>query len=275
MWVPLHEASNEPNPFHERRLKGKWLTVEICGSGPWPSWTVCTQFKNQELFMVPDGDNHSRAVVAWLSDDSSEPTLLAIVNRFLSALVWKDGRPLWAGSFHPSRDYPTPIGVRGRDRMRQVTNCAPSFLFETDDVQQLLALALHREAVCANLVQYQYLAFYKIINIEHDKGKDQTKWIADNLSKVREDRAIQSLNAIRGRGEDDVAAYLYEDHRCAIAHSYQENQRLDPDDPGGLIRVREALPLVRALAWIVMTEDLGIKPWSDSFREDYERRRAL
>lgn len=274
MWVPLHEASNEPNPFRERRLKGKWLTVEICGSAPWPSWTVRTEFKNQELFMVPDGDNHSRAVVAWLPDDSSESSLLAIVNRFLSALVWKDGQPLWAGSFQASRDYPTPIGVRGRNRLGRVTDCAPYLLVETENAQQLLALALYREAVCANLVQYQYLAFYKIINIENDKGKDQTRWIADNLPKVREDRAIQSLNAIRRRGKDDVAAYLYEDHRCAIAHSYQENKRLDPDDPGGLSGVREALPLVRALAWIVMTENLGIKPWRDSFREDYEGRRA-
>ena len=120
-----------------------------------------------------------------------------------------------------------------------------------------LALALFREGLSVNLIPYKLLGFFKIINILRHKGPDQIQWIRDNLRHIIDEEATARVAAIQGT-ESDVAKYLYESGRCAVAHAFDQRNVVNPDDPADLIRLQEDLPVIRALARVAIEREFGI-----------------
>jgi methylamine utilization protein MauJ len=136
------------------------------------------------------------------------------------------------------------------------------YLPDPNDPKAKLALALYREGLSVNLMPYQFLGFFKVINILRDKGKDQQQWIREYLQHVTDKDALTRIAAIRTNGTD-VAEYLYGSGRCAVAHAFDQNNVVNPDDPADLIRLAEDLPVIRELARLAIEREFGVKSKRD------------
>ena len=136
------------------------------------------------------------------------------------------------------------------------------YLPDPSEPKAKLALALYREGLSVNLMPYQFLGFFKVINILRDRGKDQKQWIRENLRHITDKNASTRIVAISTSGTD-VAEYLYESGRCAVAHAFDQNNVVNPDDPADLIRLSEDLPVIRELARVAIEREFGVKSKRD------------
>jgi hypothetical protein len=116
-----------------------------------------------------------------------------------------------------------------------------------------------------NSVPYEFLGFYKIINIVHAGGNDQMRWINEAVNHIDDHIALQRLAEIR-REDPDVGRYLYVSGRCAVAHAFNEPV-VDPDDPADTQRLARDLLLMRRLAEYCIEHDLGVKSMATIGRE--------
>ena len=96
----------------------------------------------------------------------------------------------------------------------------------------------------------------------------QKQWIRDNLQYVTDKDAIARI-AILTSAEPDVANYLYVSGRCAVAHAFDQNNVVNPDDPADLIRLHEDLPVIRELARVAIEREFGVKSTRDFQRENH------
>jgi hypothetical protein len=77
------------------------------------------------------------------------------------------------------------------------------------------------------------------------------------LPTLKDDLAVSRLRVL-GKSKPDVARYLYESGRCAIAHAYAD-PIVDPDDVAELHRLSEDVHIVKEIAEQLMERDLGIR----------------
>jgi len=124
------------------------------------------------------------------------------------------------------------------------------------DTKQQLAVALYREAMSVNSIPYQFLGFFKIINILHKDGPAQKAWIKATLPRLTE-RYLQDRLLALSNTEPDVAAYLFESGRCAVAHAFSD-PLIDPDDLTHLHRLSADLEVVQALAEYFIKYELNV-----------------
>jgi hypothetical protein len=122
--------------------------------------------------------------------------------------------------------------------------------------EQKLALALYREGLGSNNEFYQFLSFFKTLNIRYSNGPAQIDWINANVSSLN----IPTPRVAELQTSDpnaDVGTYLYNQGRCAIAHAAVQPIR-DPDDPTDLLAIRKDLPVIQELARIFIEKELGV-----------------
>jgi hypothetical protein len=82
---------------------------------------------------------------------------------------------------------------------------------------------------------------------------------------IDEQRAKQRASLLM-ETEGNIGRYLYGSNRCAIAHA-GGTPTADPEDPADMRRLREDLPLVRALAEHAIEHAFGIKSATTVYRE--------
>jgi hypothetical protein len=117
-----------------------------------------------------------------------------------------------------------------------------------------------------NSVPFQFLGFYKIVNVLNERGAAQKAWINVTIPKITDYRAVERIREIR-KSEKDVATYLYESGRCAVAHAFAEPV-VDPDDPKDTKRLSQDLPVIQALAEFVIDAELKLKS-RDTYRREH------
>ena len=142
-----------------------------------------------------------------------------------------------------------PFGVIGAGRF--------DYLPDPTDPKAKLALALYREGLSANLMPYRFLGFFKVINVIRNSGQEQKHWIRANLQHVIDPKAQARITAIQN-AHHDVADYLYGSGRCAVAHGFDPQNVVNPDDPTDLIRLSEDMPVIAELARIAIEGELGV-----------------
>lgn len=135
------------------------------------------------------------------------------------------------------------------------------------DPKARLALALYREAVTVNSVPFEFLSYFKILNIFWQDKKNTTKGgivtheIVDGIRNImpllKDSLAIDRISAI-SKKNSDVAAYLYQSGRCAIAHAYA-TPLVDPDDVTDVHRLSADMPIVREIAEHLIESELNIR----------------
>jgi hypothetical protein len=242
----------------------KWMNLGVSGQAGWPREQCEVCFGGAQLVLMPRTEDTMASVHIEVSK-LDHVDAMTLVNRFLSLLSWCEGQPLinhygWSGN-------PVPVAVRAQNPVRSVSE---HFVFAREPLgeqRQRLALALYREGNNLNSVPYQFLSYFKILNIFWRGGKEIKKELASILPEITDARCRERIAAITNAG-DDPAEYLYRHGRCAVAHAYSD-PLVDPDDASDVRRLSEDLPVIRAVAEHLISTELNISRclWEDAPKE--------
>lgn len=235
-----------------------YLNVGIDGATCWPTEETCISFGGHNLVLKPATKDTEQSVHINLIGIANVEAL-TLINRFLSILAWCDDQGIenlygWSGN-------PNPTSVPKRLRLTGSSIAFPFYREPEEDSKAKLALALFREGLTVNSTSFKFLSFFKVLNIFwKDKFKsgqnDLIEGIRGYLNKLTDELAINRLEKITHQ-EQDVAKYLYESGRCAIAHAYSE-PIVDPDDVQQLRRLSEDIHLIKNIAELLIENELHI-----------------
>jgi hypothetical protein len=170
------------------------------------------------------------------------------LNHLLTVLSWEHSiaiaRRTGSGIIGARRPLPWTSGVRSSMGLL----VEPQWLFRTDfskfSTEKWLAMALFREALNARSVFYEFLNYWKAIEVAFPQVPARIAWIDSTVEKLHFEREriaeIKSSNA-------SVADYLYSDSRCAIAHVGRE-PFVNPDASEDSRRLARDAHIVKDLA---------------------------
>ena len=238
---------------NKTELKG-YRTVGIDTQIPWPAKEQVVTFRGREFQLLPGSDTLSRMIRVKTETGFTQVDADKLILELLSALAWAEQ----AKAVTTFGNWCTaPLNI-GKGPMGMIGAGHFDYLPDPPDPKAKLALALYREGLSVNLTPYQFLGFFKVINIIKHGGDGQMQWIKDNLQHVTEKRALARLAVVQ-KSEPDVAKYLYVSGRCAVAHAFDQKNVVNPDDPADLIRLSEDLPVIRELARIAIEREFGVK----------------
>ncbi len=240
----------------------RWLHVSVKGSAAWPTEETTVEFGGHKLILKPATRDTEQSVHINLRG-ISDVEALTLINRFLSILSWCDDQPMenrygWSGN-------PVPVAVPRESRVVGSSIAFPFGRRLESDEKARLALALFREGRTVNSTPFEFLSYFKILNIFwKDKwltitGHRQNpliEGIRATLPKLRDDLAVSRVRAL-GATQPDVPKYLYESGRCAIAHAYAD-PIVDPDNVSDLRRLSEDLYIVKEIAEYLIETELRV-----------------
>ena len=124
------------------------------------------------------------------------------------------------------------------------------------DPKARLAIALYREAISVRNTPYEFLGYFKIINILNSDPKVQIAWINGTLPLLGDVRAKDRISELQN-SHADIGAYLYGSGRCAVAHAFG-TPTVDPDDPNDIFRLSADMPVARSLAEHLISNQFGL-----------------
>lgn len=236
--------------------------------GDLSSWPRCEHtiiFKGVELLLRPETAEHSASVVIRINNKiDSYKKALEITREFLSALCWIE-RINIKDTITTGGSTPIHVGNSKKFdfRVYGLGIFEEEFLPEVTDKKQKLALALYREAHYLNSIFYQFLSFYKIINVVYRKDKDQIKWINQAVKKIERGQTIRTSEGIDRimeleREGGNIGRYLYGSCRCAVAHADPKNN-MNPESVDDEQKLQKDLPVIKRLAEYLIENELGIK----------------
>jgi hypothetical protein len=137
-------------------------------------------FEGHEIILRPETDTLAPSVALSYAPPLEEAYRL--VRRFLSSLAWAERGHLReigaSGGTHA-------IGI-GKGPMARLIDprFRADYLPAPADPKARRALALYREALGLESIPYQFLAFYKVVNILYERGPDQKAWINGIVDKL-------------------------------------------------------------------------------------------
>ncbi len=250
--------------------RGEWVVACVLTDWGWPAKVEEIVFRERSIFMLPmartEGDNPTNsypAVAIELSEGEAFEAGQVIISHFLSSLTWVGGRAIrvndWSGGNIPR---PT-VGFTGPRSVVRDFYCP--YLPDPQGRNERLALAFYREGLGLNEVAYQCLSFFKVLNIFLRTGKAQEAWISAAIPLIKGYGTEPRIQQLRNAGED-IGRYLYGSNRCAVAHAGGD-PTADPEDPKDLRRLRDDLPVVKALAEFAIEHHFGIKSSMTVYRE--------
>jgi len=239
-----------------------WVNVGIKGSAIWPNEETKINFGGHELLLKPATRETEQSIHINLKGISNIDALI-LINRFLSVLSWCDDQPMenrygWSGT-------PVPGTVPKEARISGSIIASPfGFPFYRDiekSKKTKLALALFREARTINSTPFEFLGYFKILNIfwkdKYSNGQNALiEGIRNSIPELTDDLAIRRLKTLHA-SESDVPKYLYESGRCAIAHAFAD-PIVDPDDVSDLRRLSEDIHIIKAIAEHLISAKLGV-----------------
>jgi len=231
----------------------RWMNLGVSGQCGWPDRQLEVTFGSYRFVLMPRTKSNS-ASIHLETRHANQLEEMTAVNRFLSIVSWSYKDSLrneygWSGN-------PIPVAVPAGNLVRSIN---PHFLIRWNPLsepKQRLAVALYREAMSVNSLPFQFLGFFKIINVLHKSGPAQVGWIKETLPKLTDSHLQERLAALH-KSEPDVAQYLYESGRCAVAHAFAD-PLVDPDDLTDLRRLSADLHVVRALAEHLIEHELHV-----------------
>jgi hypothetical protein len=145
----------------------------------------------------------------------------------------------------------------GKGSGRTISDAPIEYLPDPADERARRALAIYREACAVNVIPYQFLGFYKIVEILFRKESEQIQWVNKVAANLTSLDGIERVQSFRSKGQN-LGKYLCYVGRCAVAHAHDAGV-VNPDDPIHMRRLAEDLPIVRALAEYLIEFELGVK----------------
>jgi hypothetical protein len=219
---------------------------------------------NDDEFMFQFGGRQYR----WLNGSPEADTVISVamtkdedsakveeeLNHLLTVLSWEHSiaiaRRTGSGIISARRPLPWTSGVRSSMGLL----VEPQWLFRTDvsklSPEKWLAMALFREALNARSVFYEFLNYWKAIEVAFPKVPIRRTWIDSTVDKLHFEQEriaeIKNLNA-------SVADYLYSDSRCAIAH-VGHDPFVNPDASEDSRRLARDAHIVKDLAKLAIQQ---------------------
>jgi len=250
-----------------------YCTVGVDTQIPWPTKEQVVGFCGREFQLLPGSDTLSRMIRVKTEPGFTQIDADKLILELLSAMAWAEQ----AEAVTTFGNWCTaPLDI-GKGPMGIIGDGHFDYLPDPTDPKAKLALALYREGLSVNLTPYQFLGFFKIINIIRNTGNEQKQWIQENLPHVTDKAALKRIADVQST-EPDVANYLYRSGRCAVAHAFDQANVVNPDDPADLIRLSKDLPVIRDLARIAIEREFGVKSerdFHDEHRYELEGFRSL
>lgn len=228
---------------------------------PWPLNPVFAEFDGHDFMLAPETVTAPDRIEMEVQPGEDHPTAMAVLNRFMSALAWVEGKKLRAASV---MGIGHPQGGMGKGNARFNCNGLAArtetllidYLPAPTDAKAQLALALYREALGCDSIPYAFLGFTKILNMM-GKSKAQKAWINQAIPKLIRNRDYEASRRI-AQLSGDLGEYIYNDGRCAVAHA-ETGTVVNPDLVTDERRLAEDMPVVRALAEYFIEYELGVK----------------
>jgi len=250
--------------FVQQHPTDHWIIANLTISGmPWVTEITPVLYKGYELLILPAIDDLYPAVATHQTQRvEGEPLFTPaqaqiIICNFLSAVCWSSNEHIIIEGF--SAGIP-PFRYAGREFNVRTTDIHYfDEIPEVDNPREVLALALYREAMGVNNPAFQFLGYYKIINILHRSGNEQKKWINKNLEEL-EHAATKRLQKLKEQ-EEDIGKYLYELGRNAVAHANVNTWETvaNPDNFADYKRLSKDMPLIKGLAARCIECEFGIQ----------------
>jgi hypothetical protein len=241
----------------ERRRQAlkRWLTIGVETTVAWPTSEAAVSFEGQRIFLRPGSETAAPCIDIHYDDPLTDEGAYDLIQRFMSSLAWVEGariRQVMALGSGVRTSVGHGMGARIIN-----PNFKADYLPSPADEKQRLALALYREALSVNVIAYQFLGYFKIINILYSTTQTQEEWVNKTAPLLAEFRARERIAEL-ALTEPDIGHYLYVSGRCAIAHAFSQPV-VDPDSREDQRRLSRDLPLIRALAEHLIEHELGIK----------------
>lgn len=190
---------------------------------------------------------------------------MRLIQRLLSAMSWVEGQGATIEEWWFGR---VPQRFPGKAYHTVWDGMNFFYLPQWLSPEARLALAFFREGLSLRSTAYQFLSFYKIINLKFDGGDNQKAWIKRTLPQIasssRSQAAIDRVRSIQTMSPPiAMEDCLYGSCRCAIAHAGINRSTFDPEDPNDERRLRGDLPLIKALAVEVIRSQFGVPTKSE------------
>ncbi len=245
MWAP----GKQPPPANP--LRGPTEPVEIV-------------FEDRTFTWFPgDEDNYPSVAIAFEGGDYQAER--EVMQRFLSALSYALRRPMGVifEAAQGSRPSDSPALARAR-RGPGLRLTGPSTLLVIDDESHRLCLALFRDACSSESPFYEFLGYYKVLEVVAGAEAARDRWLNESAGG-----AIADWRPLEGENErpDDWASYFRDSSRNAVAHALRtrpDAAHIDPDDPRDQARLRRDAQFLRVLATKAVDER-----WPDGVKSTY------
>ncbi len=237
-----------------------WVNLAVIPRFSWPNTKISLPFEGKTIVLLPPSDGFACQLSLLASAGTDFDTGGTILSRFLSRLAWSHNSGAWeiflSGSNSPAAPGRLGSGTYGRSGFATVDPPHCIYLPSAAQPEADLALALYREAMSVNSDPFAFLSFYKVLNILHATSAQHKKWINENLNTMQDSLALERLKALR-LTHADIGEYLHVQGRCAVAHAHGP-PLVNPDTNIDKRRLRDDLPLIKALAAIFIELKLGV-----------------
>lgn len=240
-----------------------WMIVTVETELEWPAEETSVSFMGHTLILrPPDGDDAADVRLQYEHPESQLEAFETIC-RLLTALSWWHHRParirLRIDCTSPMRGGNRGGGGYGPPLCKKYQ--LPKAMQLPADFKARMALALYREALSVQNPIYEFLGYFKIVNVYHRTPTAQIRWINCTLCRLTDRTATQRISAL-ACSESDIGDYLYHSGRCAAAHG-SGRSTVDPDKPDDVFRLGSDMPVAKALAEYLIERELGM-PWIHS-----------
>lgn len=235
-----------------------YLNIGVKGCACWPEKEAKVSFGGHELVLKPATKETEQSIHINLKDISGVDAL-SLINRFLSILSWCDDQGMenlygWSGN-------PVPVAVPKQPRCIGSSIAFPFYREMEENPKARLALALFREGLTVNSGPFEFLSYFKILNIfwkdKYKNGENEIiEGIRNHLCYLTDSLVASRIKEIQ-KTEKDIAKYLYESGRCAIAHAYSE-PIVDPDDVHHLRRLSQDVHIIKGIAEYLIENELNV-----------------
>ncbi len=233
-----------------------WMIVTVETELEWPAEETSVPFRGHTLILRPPDGDSAADVRLQFDHPQSEREAFDTICRFLTALSWWYRRPARARlrivCTAPMRGGKGGFGPPLRKDFQLPRSFQPP-----SDPKARIALALYREAVSVQNTPYEFLGYFKIINVCYSTGRDQITWINNTIPHLTDKKANDRISELPTPA-NDIGDYLYRSGRCAVAHA-STSPVVDPDNPKDVFRLSADMPVARALAEYLIENELGIK----------------
>jgi len=242
---------------------GGYFVMGVSTDVGWPSKDLQVRFRGHTITLRPETTERAPSLVVRIGSEFDLLAARRLLQEFMSVLAWVRGGALVETTSACTSGAPLFIG-KGIGRF--IDDAPIEHLPEPTDPRGKLGLALYREASSANLLPYQFLGYFKIINILYGPGPDQVAWINRTVGKLNDKQAVERRDQLVAQNLD-VGAYLYKSGRCAVAHAFDQNSVVNPDEPEDIQLLSADLPLIKTLAEYAVENELGVKSYRTILRE--------